>query len=354
MATQNIYALTDTWNNVATTFTGIGLNVTDTTSASTSMLIDLQHNSTSLFHVLKSGVIHSKRSNYNITNANAAAILVSNYSLTGSNADSMFDLAGTWNTSGTPTAIKLNMTDTASASGSLLMDLQVGGSSQFSIRKDGAVVVSNSFNAYGSFAVTNAFNTVLWSGASFGWAAASGVNPTTVADLTLLRDAANTLAQRNSTNAQAFRVYNTYTDASNYERLGLAWSGNTLQILTERAGTGTSRDVQIGTQGTSSLYARTNNTDRWRFTENGHLFAHADNSYDIGASGATRRRNIYMASWIRMAVTTVASLPAAATAGAGARMMVSDALAPVFGSAVAGSGAVTVPVYSTGAAWNVG
>jgi hypothetical protein len=92
-----------------------------------------------LFHILKNGAIHSKRSNYNITNANSAAILVSNYSLTGSNADSMFDLAGTWNTSGTPTALKLNVTDTASAAGSMLIDLQIGGVSQFSVTKAGRV-----------------------------------------------------------------------------------------------------------------------------------------------------------------------------------------------------------------------
>jgi hypothetical protein len=50
----------------------------------------------------------------------------------------------------------------------------------------------------------------------------------------------------------------------------------------------------------------------------------------------------------------VASLPAAATAGAGARAFVNDATSPVFGSAVTGGGAVAVPVYSTGSAWNVG
>ena len=139
MATQNIYALTDTWNSVGTTFTGIGLNVTDTTSATTSMLIDLQVGGTSEFHVLKNGAVHTKRSNYNITNTNAAAVLVSNYSLTGSGATSMFDLAGTWNTSGTPTALKLNVTDTASNAASALMDLQVGGVSQFKVSKAGAV-----------------------------------------------------------------------------------------------------------------------------------------------------------------------------------------------------------------------
>ena len=139
MATQNIYALTDTWNSVGTTFTGIGLNVTDTTSAATSMLIDLQVGGTTQFHVLKNGAVHTKRSNYNITSANTAIITASNYSLTGTNAQSLVDLSGTWDTSGTPAAIKLNITDTASNAASALMDLQVGGVSQFKVSKAGAV-----------------------------------------------------------------------------------------------------------------------------------------------------------------------------------------------------------------------
>jgi len=57
---------------------------------------------------------------------------------------------------------------------------------------------------------------------------------------------------------------------------------------------------------------------------------------------------------IKLTPATVAGLPAAATAGAGARSHVSDALAPVFGANVAGGGAVNVPVYSDGANWKVG
>jgi len=48
---------------------------------------------------------------------------------------------------------------------------------------------------------------------------------------------------------------------------------------------------------------------------------------------------------------TVAGLPAGV---AYARAFVTDALAPAFGAAVAGGGAVVVPVYFDGAAWNVG
>ena len=51
---------------------------------------------------------------------------------------------------------------------------------------------------------------------------------------------------------------------------------------------------------------------------------------------------------------TVASLPSASASGAGSRSFVTDATAPVFGSAVVGGGAVATPVYSDGINWIVG
>jgi hypothetical protein len=78
------------------------------------------------------------------TAANTSAIASTGYSLTGSSAVSLVDLAGTWNTTGTPTALKLNITDTASDAASLLMDLQVGGTSKAKIDKDGDVTTTGS------------------------------------------------------------------------------------------------------------------------------------------------------------------------------------------------------------------
>lgn len=51
---------------------------------------------------------------------------------------------------------------------------------------------------------------------------------------------------------------------------------------------------------------------------------------------------------------TVATLPAPATAGAGATTFVSDASSPTFGATVAGGGSVRVPVYSDATNWKVG
>lgn len=53
-------------------------------------------------------------------------------------------------------------------------------------------------------------------------------------------------------------------------------------------------------------------------------------------------------------VLTVATLPSAATMGAGARAFVSDANATTFASTVVGGGANPVPVYSDGTNWKIG
>lgn len=58
-------------------------------------------------------------------------------------------------------------------------------------------------------------------------------------DLALERDAANILAQRNGTAAQTTRVYTTFTDASNFERLALSGTaGAGVALAAQTAGTG--------------------------------------------------------------------------------------------------------------------
>src|SRR5262245_11719573 len=65
--------------------------------------------------------------------ANANALAVTGYSLTGANAQSLLDLSGTWNTSGNPAAIKLNLTNTASGNTSRFADFQLGGTSKINL-----------------------------------------------------------------------------------------------------------------------------------------------------------------------------------------------------------------------------
>jgi hypothetical protein len=211
-------------------------------------------------------------------------------------------LTATWNAGATTfTGIGLSVTDTASAAGSLLMDLQVGGVSRFSVRKDGAVTMPAVFFQIGNDIGLNynaAGAITLNPAGSYNWGSASLNSP----DLFLFRDAANTLAQRNGTNAQAFRIYGTYTDASNWERLSVGYAaeslGNQFVVAHAKAGSGTNRNLWIGTLGSTSTIIGTNGTGRWTFNENGHFVANADNAYDIGASGANRPRNVYVAGQV--------------------------------------------------------
>jgi len=49
----------------------------------------------------------------------------------------------------------------------------------------------------------------------------------------------------------------------------------------------------------------TNNLERWRINASGHLLAGTDNSFDIGASGATRPRNVYVGTDVVVGTNTL-------------------------------------------------
>lgn len=153
---------------------------------------------------------------------------------------------------------------------------------------------------------------MLASGAPVSWA--STQNAAGTLDVFLHRDAANTLALRNGTNLQRLNVYATYTDASNYELGSISFTGsNVLSIGTASAGTGSARNMLVGTNAVGGAGAPNNGAlllqgDRvdfyttsgvgnlaWRMSNAGHFIAPTDNTYDIGASGATRPRNFYLA-----------------------------------------------------------
>lgn len=76
----------------------------------------------------------------------------------------------------------------------------------------------------------------------------------------------------------------------------------------------------------------------------------------IGGGTATLTGQGYLncTNTIRTGQFAVGTLPAAATAGAGARAYVTDATVTTFASVVAGGGANAVPVYSDGANWRIG
>jgi hypothetical protein len=128
------------------------------------------------------------------------------------------------------------------------------------------------------------------SGAGFYYQSAFALNWTAggvgaAVDLTLLRDSAGVLAQRDGVNPQSSRVYNTYTNASNYERLTTSWVSSVAVFGTEQAGTGLARAMAFMVGGTQI----------WQIDTAGHLKAVLDNARDIGASGANRPKDLYLA-----------------------------------------------------------
>lgn len=249
-----------TWNTSAAPAL-LRANVTDTLSNAGALLLELRKNNVAHFTVGKEGQVASN------------AVTISGYSLTGTSATSALDISGTWNTTGTPTAIKLNITDTASNAASLLMDLQRGGTSRLKIDKNGEIIgvqasLRISHGAGQFFGVYSPSLTTAW----FSVSAARAVVPLSGSigfasltagidgplDVGFFRDGSGILAQRNGTNAQTFRLYNTYTDASNYEALELAhatYSGGQYSILrTITAGTGADNiNLVLSPSGTGAI-----------------------------------------------------------------------------------------------------
>lgn len=180
-------------------------------------------------------------------------------------AQPLDNLTRTWTSGATESGIKLSVTDPGAAAASNLLELRggaAGTTSRFSVGKLGEVTAASLAAPVGTalyLGIGTVFGGVvridssvfggmrglrLTNESQFGWS--SDTTSYGTADLILARDAANTLAQRNGTNPQAFRVYNTYTTGSDYERGFMRWSSSVLEIGTEAAGSGTARSLFIG------------------------------------------------------------------------------------------------------------
>ena len=112
--TVPVSEMTATWDASGTTFRAIRMNVTDTASASDSMLIDLKVDGNSRFNVNKNGYIE---------------------------INPVFDDGGAGTT--LFQGIKMDVTDTSSSSSSDFIQLLTGGSEKFSVRKDGSASAAN-------------------------------------------------------------------------------------------------------------------------------------------------------------------------------------------------------------------
>lgn len=128
-------------------------------------------------------------------------------------------------------------------------------------------------------------------GASANFVGPLGLGNTTAAPYAYLyAPAANTLALRNSTNAQTFHIYNTYTDGSNYERLAIV-GGTSLSLLTQKSGTGAQLPLTFGATGSANWAIRATTAGD---TPAGSFYPiGGDDSVDVGQYNV-RVRNIQM------------------------------------------------------------
>jgi len=149
-----------------------------------------------------------------------------------------------WSTAGTGIGVNAATGFTGN-----LLDLQLNGAARFKVASDGLVTT-----VYGNF-TSYVISPNLFAQSNTGGLYIGASN-----DVALRWDAANTLALRNGTNAQAFNIYNTYTSGSVYERGFMRWASNVLEIGTEHVGA-SARD----------LVFKTNNTERMRFGASGTM-----------------------------------------------------------------------------------
>ncbi len=131
-----------------------------------------------------------------------------------------------------------------------------------------------------------------------------------------------------------FELFKTADQTTNFESIVESWVGNNATILTNNGGTGTLRNLQIGAgttgglvqlganntvsfiaQGVATLFQMTTTT----ITEFVNHVWSADNTYNLGASGAGRPANVFVATSVQVGLSpAILTGPAAATLQLGA------------------------------------
>jgi hypothetical protein len=202
--------------NINLLFTGMKFNATNTASSTSSRLLDLQANGVSQFRVTRGG--SATASSINIRNIRETTGVVT---------------LGEWFVGSDRPIFLVGYRDSANHT-------WVGFNGNFD---------SSSF----SFGINSNGEPVIANGTPINFT--SGLAPGGTTDLQILRDAANTLAQRRTTNAQTFRLYGTFTDGSNNRRLALtSTTGGAFTIAAQGLGTGlTGNTLAFATDGTTRL-----------------------------------------------------------------------------------------------------
>jgi hypothetical protein len=140
-----------------------------------------------------------------------------------------------WSTSGTGFGV-----NAASGFAGNLLDLQVNGTNKARISSTGELSLgTNGGLRFNGNNLEYTIFSVPWITFSSGNVNCFSTGSFSIGgDTFIFRDAANIFAQRNGTNAQTFRVYGTFTDASNYVRAALSSTSTAVTLAAETAGTG--------------------------------------------------------------------------------------------------------------------
>lgn len=153
--------------------------------------------------------------------------------------------------------------------------VQIGTDWGFYNDGSGGLVLERSGTTKNFYFYTTGPQFLLASGGQVGWSSTTAADGTP--DLLLYRDAANVLAQRNGTNAQILRVYNTYDGAGIQEWLNIDWqsTAGVALIYTNKTGGGAASrlirlaysssvnsaiDIPTGTTGTITLASGSSTT----------------------------------------------------------------------------------------------
>lgn len=213
---------------------------------------------------------------------------------TGSSGVGTLSLIQTWNTTGSPTAIILNVTNTASGAAARLLDLQTGGVSRFAVDKLGGMSAT---------LITSTAEINAGLANSFTWG-------TTNSRATIFSPSNGVIRLSNGT-------------GTDFSRLQFGLTNSTAPAIKRN---GTALNFRLADDSADCPVTASNGT----FSGN------------IIASGAT--------SVVRLKGYTVATLPSGTQ---GDNAFVTDALAPTILNTVVGGGAVVVRVFYNGTNWIV-
>ncbi len=291
--TRLLSAMVATWNNVATTFTGLKFNVTDTASAAGSLLADLQVGGVSKFRVDKAGVVTAASSVVvpSITLNPASGVFFSAQAYIQTTADGVFKFSNWGSTS------QIIMTAGASGLATFNGGLTTGGSVLIPAANNFAFVGRGGLGATadGVLRLTNSTGTIT---TDITLSGASAVGASTATFGGSIVTAANVFLGPAS---------------------GVIWAGHS--ILTSPADGNVVLYNQAGTSfGLLQFGGTTSSFPAIKRSATVAAFRLADDSADASITAAS----VTASTFLKSGSYTVATVPSPVTAGPGAHIYVAN------------------------------